>query len=861
MTRDPLVLPFRTLSRTDVARVGGKNASLGELLRALGEAGIRVPDGFATTAEAYRLFVEHNALEPVLREHLGTRADGAATLQETGAAIRAAIAEGELPEALETAIREAYRALSEQYGTGEADVAVRSSATAEDLPEASFAGQQETFLGVRGEAGVLAAVRRCFASLFTDRAISYREAHGFDHLAVALSAGVQKMVRADRGGAGVLFTLDTETGFPDIVLINAAWGLGENVVKGAVNPDEVEVFKPLLTETAEDGTPYRPILSKKLGSKALTLVYAEDAADFPSGVAPRARHWSAAEELANERWADDGGPPPPPAPIREIEQGETVNQSTPQRLRDAFVLTDDEALQLARWGVAIEAHYGQPMDIEWAKDGETGDLFILQARPETVEARRTGGAIETYRLTADGEPVAEGQPIGRAVASGPVRVVHGPEDLSAVEAGDVIVTPMTEPDWVPAMKTAAAIVTNAGGRTCHAAIVARELGIPAVVGTGDATRVLQDEETVTVSCVGRGVVYRGEVPFEVDTLDADSLPKTRTKMMLNLATPDGAFQWWRLPADGVGLARMEFVVSEHLRVHPLALLHPERIEDDEERARVERLTAGYDTPADYFVDGLARGLAKIAASQWPRPVIVRTSDFKTNEYARLLGGAAFEPEEENPMLGWRGASRYYSEGYREGFALECHALRKARDELGLSNIVVMIPFCRTPAEADRVLEVMAQNGLTRGENGLQIYVMAEIPSNIIEADAFAERFDGFSIGTNDLTQLLLGIDRDSDALAYLFDEREATVAWAIRHLIERAHAHDRPVGLCGQAPSDHPDFAAFLVEAGIDSISVTPDAYAEALRAVAEAEKKGGGAADRDMDDVLFHTLAARSEE
>jgi len=839
MNHAPYVLPFNALTRADVSRVGGKNASLGELIGALSTEGIRVPDGFATTAEAYRVFLAHNSLEPVLRAHLQRRTNGEATLQETGAAIRQSISEGDLPEPLTVAIRESYRVLSAQYGPAETDVAVRSSATAEDLPEASFAGQQETFLGIRGEAAVLEAVKRCFASLFTDRAIAYREAHGFDHLTVALSAGVQKMVRADKGGAGVLFTLDTETGFPDVVLINAGWGLGENVVKGAINPDEIEIFKPLLNEKGADGTPCRPILSKKRGSKALTMVYAEDADAFPGRVPARARHRSAAEELAAERWADDGGSPPSPMPVAETtEQGSTVNQPTPRPLREAFVLTDDESLRLARWGVAIENHYGQPMDVEWAKDGETGELFILQARPETVESRRTGGMIETYRLTAEGEVAVEGQPIGRAVASGPVRLVRGPEDLAVIQTGDVIVTPMTEPDWVPVMKTAAAIVTDAGGRTCHAAIVARELGIPAVVGTTDATRRLKDGEMVTVACVGRGKVYRGTIPFEIDTLDPATLPTTQTKVMLNLATPEGAFQWWRLPADGVGLARMEFVVSEHLRVHPMALLHPERVTDGEQRDRISTLTLGYDVPPDFFVDGLARGLAKIAASQWPRPVIVRTSDFKTNEYARLLGGAAFEPDEENPMLGWRGASRYYSEGYREGFALECRAIRKARDEIGLTNIIVMIPFCRTPAEADRVLKVMAEAGLKRGEGGLEVYVMAEIPSNIIEADAFAERFDGFSIGTNDLTQLLLGIDRDSEALAYLFDEREATVTWAIRRLIDRAHAHDRPVGLCGQAPSDNPDFAAFLVEAGIDSISVTPDAFAAARRSVAKAEQK-----------------------
>jgi pyruvate, water dikinase len=843
-----LVVPFTDITRSDVAAVGGKNASLGEMVRSLGAAGVRVPSGFATTAEAYRRFIAAAGLEPAIRARLAARQRGEATLQEAGAAIRAAIEQAPIPADLEAAIREAYRELSREHDEPATDVAVRSSATAEDLPEASFAGQQETYLNVRGEDAVVQAVRRCFASLFTDRAIAYREAHGFDHMAVALSAGVQKMVRADQGGAGVMFTLDTETGFPDVVLINAAWGLGENVVRGTVNPDEIEVFKPLLGKTGPAGEPLVPIIGKKLGSKQWTMIYAEDADDFPGHLPRRSRFWSAAEELSLERWADDGGPArlAPPAPVRQPGPAvETANMPTPASLQHEFVLTDEEAVRLAEWAVTIETHYGRPMDIEWAKDGTNGELYILQARPETVEARRVGGALKTFRLAPTAEPLLQGIAIGRAVASGDVRCVRGPEDLAHVRPGDVIVTPMTEPDWVPAMRTAAAIVTDYGGRTCHAAIVARELGIPAIVGTGDATTRLAQLDrqaegvTVTVSCAGGadGFVYLGEIPFEVDVLDPASLPATDTAVMLNLATPEAAFAWWRLPADGVGLARMEFVVTDHLRVHPMALVHPQRVQDPAEQARIASLTRGYPDPTDYFVEGLARGLSRIAASRYPAPVIVRMSDFKTNEYARLAGGAAFEPHEENPMIGWRGASRYYDEGYREGFGLECRAIRHARDVIGLDNIVVMIPFCRTPVEADRVLEEMAANGLVRGERGLRVFVMAEIPSNIIEAGAFAERFDGFSIGSNDLTQLLLGIDRDSTRLAFLFDEEEPSVTWAIRHLIEVAHAHGRPVGICGEAPSNNPRFAAFLVEAGIDSISVNPDAFAEVKRSVAALER------------------------
>ncbi len=899
---DALVLPFAALSSADVAHVGGKNASLGELRRSLTAAGVRVPDGFATTAAAYRLFLAHNGLETTVTDRLADLADGRATLAETGASLRAALLRGVLPDAVADAVWEAYAALSEAYGEAQTDVAVRSSATAEDLPEASFAGQQETYLGVRGEAAVLDAVRACFASLWTDRAISYREAHGFDHAAVALSAGVQKMVRADLGdgAAGVLFTLDTETGFPGVVLINAAWGLGENVVKGVVNPDEVEVFKPLLGMTGPDGRALAPVVSKKLGTKALTMRYAHPDDDAPASTDAlteaagplHARHLSAAEDLAAGRWADDGGPPAvtwPPEPVARsasptVPTGATVTVPTPPDKRDRFVLSDVEAVQLATWGAAIEAHYGRPMDVEWARDGATGDLFILQARPETVEARRGGGQLRTYRLLNPPAPLVEGVAVGRAVAAGPVRPVYGPADLAGVQPGDVVVARMTEPDWVPALRWAAALVTDAGGRTCHAAIVARELGIPAVVGTGDATGTLLAGDTVTVSCAdGAGRVYPGHVQVEIEDVDLVALPVTRTKVMLNLASPDGAYAWWRLPADGVGLARMEFVVGEHLRVHPMALAHPERV-PEVDRARIAALAAGYATPTDYFVEGLARGLAKIAASRYPAPVVVRLSDFKTNEYARLLGGAPFEPDEENPMLGWRGASRYDDDGYRDGFALECRAIRMARDEIGLSNIAVMVPFCRTPAEADRVLRVMDDHGLRRGEKGLEVLVMAEVPSNIVEADAFAERFDGFSVGTNDLTQLLLGVDRDSERLAPLFDERSPTVQWAVRHLVERAHAHGRPVGVCGQAPSDHPDVAAFLVEAGVDSLSVTPDAFAAVRHTVALAEEGAteaaavvgtrapalapvigapldGGTADRDMDDVLAHTLAAADRQ
>ncbi len=786
---------FETIGNDDVALVGGKNASLGEMTTALAGAGIPVPRGFATTARAYRDVLAANDLAEPIRALLAERAEGHRPLDETGAAIRALIADATFPDAVADAIREAYHTLSQHYDTDAADVAVRSSATAEDLPEASFAGQQESFLNIQGDDALLEACRQCYASLFTDRAIVYREAHGFDHLEVALSIGVQKMVRSDRAGAGVLFTIDTETGFPDIVLINAAWGLGEPVVKGTVTPDQYTVFKPFL-----DNPGLRPIIGRVRGEKEIKMVYSN-----PNAL--------------------NGRP--------------TLTVRTTDDERQRFVLSDDEILQLARWGARIEAHYGRPMDIEWAKDGDTGQCFIVQARPETVQSRRESAALKTFRLEEKGERLVTGLSIGDAIAAGPVCLIERVEDIGQFRDGAILVTRTTDPDWVPVMKRAAGIVTDHGGRTSHAAIVSRELGVPAIVGTGDATRVLHDGQDITISCAegDQGFVYAGILRFSEDDADLTDAPATATRIMINIASPAAALRWWRLPCRGVGLARMEYIINNVIKIHPMALLRPEAVDADA-RDQIAALTAGYADPAEYFVDHLARGIATIAASQHPDPAIVRTSDFKTNEYAHLIGGAAFEPDEENPMLGFRGASRYYSDRYRDGFALECRALRRVRDEMGFTNVVVMIPFCRTLEEADRVLEEMAKNGLKRGENGLQVYVMAEIPSNVVLATRFAERFDGFSIGSNDLTQLVLGVDRDAGDLAYLFDERNEAVTTMIRDLIDRAHAAGRPVGICGQGPSDYPDFAAFLVDAGIDSISLLPDSVMRTLRIVAEAERK-----------------------
>ena len=668
---------------------------------------------------------------------------------------------------------------------------MRSSATAEDLPDASFAGQQETYLNIRGEAALLEACRRCFASLFTDRAITYRQVKGFDHMKVALSIGVQHMVRSDLGGSGVMFSLDTETGFDKVVLINAAWGLGENVVQGAVDPDEYVVFKPLLADAA-----LTPIIEKRCGEKAKKMIYAAEA-----------------------------GQP-------------TKNVPTSKAERAAFVLADKDILQIARWACAIEQHYGRPMDMEWAKDGESGDLFIVQARPETVQSRRTAGALRTFRITSKGKKLASGLSIGDAVVAGKVCIIDSPKEIDRFVDGAVLVTQTTDPDWVPIMKRAAAIVTDHGGRTSHAAIVSRELGLPAVVGTENATHVLHDEQEITVSCAegDEGFIYEGKAAFESREIDFSKSPATRTQVMLNLANPAASFRWWRIPADGVGLARMEFVVSNHIKVHPMALVHFDRLKDADAKAEIARLTANYSDREEYFVDRLARGLGRIAAAFYPKPVIVRMSDFKTNEYAGLIGGAEFEPKEENPMLGFRGASRYYSPRYKEGFALECRAIHRLRERMGFANVIVMIPFCRSIKEADRVLAVMAENGLKRGEHGLQVYVMCEIPSNVILAKAFAERFDGFSIGSNDLTQLTLGVDRDSSELAGLFDEQDEAVKWMIHSVIEAAHRSGAKVGLCGQAPSDHPEFAEFLVDCGIDSMSVSPDSFLAVKERVAARE-------------------------
>ena len=785
------VMWFEDLTRRDVALVGGKNSSLGEMVRQLGQKGIRVPSGFATTADAYRAYLTANGLDARMDDVIGQWQDHRIALHEAGSRVRAMILAGDWPGEIEADILQSYRDLSRRAGVADLPVAVRSSATAEDLPDASFAGQQETYLNVRGEKAVLTACRSCYASLFTDRAISYRQMKGFGHAKVALSIGVQRMVRSDTGGSGVMFSIDTESGFDRIALINAAWGLGENVVQGAVNPDEYQVYKPFLG--AQNVT---PIVGKRLGAKEIKMIYANR------------------------------------------QGGETRNVPTSKAERAAWVLSDAEILELARMAVTIETHYGQPMDMEWARDGDTGELFIVQARPETVQSRADAGAIKSYTVRKAGKTLLSGLSVGSAVAAGRVCILESARDIDRFVDGSILVTSTTDPDWVPIMKRASAIVTDHGGRTSHAAIVSRELGLPAIVGTGTATHILHDEQEVTVSCAGggEGVIYEGIARFDVEELRIDDLPKTRTQIMLNMANPSAAFRWWRLPCDGVGLARMEFVINNAIKVHPMALVHFDRLTDQAAKAEIARMTKAYSDKTEFFVDGLARGLSQIAAVVYPKPVIVRMSDFKTNEYAELLGGRGFEPHEENPMIGLRGASRYYSPQYEEGFALECKAILRLRKEMGFDNVVVMIPFCRTPLEADRVLQVMEKHGLKRGVDGLEVYVMGEIPANVILAEDFARRFDGFSIGSNDLTQLTLGVDRDSEELAALFDESDPAVLWMIESLIARAHKAGAKVGLCGQAPSNDPAFARLLVKAGIDSISVSPDSFVAVKRHVALAE-------------------------
>ena len=792
-----LVKWFEELGIEDVPSVGGKNASLGEMYRELAAKGVKVPNGFAVTADAYRAFLKEAKLDGTIRTILkDLDTHNLENLRQRGRQVRQAILGAVFPLDLTEAISDAYDRLSDSH-VEPADVAVRSSATAEDLPDASFAGQQETYLNVQGHLSLLEHCKRCFASLFTDRAISYRADKGFDHFKIALSIGVQRMVRSDLATSGVMFSIDTETGFRDAVLINAAYGLGENVVQGSVNPDEYYVFKPTLKQG------YRPILQKLLGTKEFKLVY------------------------------DIGG------------SKMVKNLPVPPGERAKFAVTNDDILTLARWACAIEDHYSakrgapSPMDMEWAKDGLSGELFIVQARPETVQSLKKGHVLETYRLTQRGRVLVQGRSVGDKIAQGPVRVIKNVQQIHEFQAGEVLVTDKTDPDWEPIMKRAQAIVTNRGGRTCHAAIVSRELGLPAIVGTEHATDLLHDGQLVTVSCAegDTGFVYEGRIPFHVEKLDVKEIPRPKTKIRMNVGNPQEAFGLSFLPNDGVGLAREEFIISTAIKVHPLALVEFDRLEDQAVRAEINRVTAGYTDKSEFFVDKLAQGVAMIGAAFYPKDVIVRLSDFKSNEYTDLIGGRRYEPKEENPMLGFRGASRYYDPRYREGFALECRAMKQVREVMGLTNVKLMVPFCRTVEEGRLVLAEMERHGLKRGEKELEVYVMCEIPSNVILAEEFAEIFDGFSIGSNDLTQLVLGVDRDSEIVAHLFDERNEAVKKMVAAVIKVARAKGRKIGICGQAPSDYPEFASFLVEQGIESMSLNPDAVIKTTLEVLEMEK------------------------
>lgn len=796
---------FEEVGRNDVALVGGKNASLGEMIRNLSSEGVNVPSGFAITAEAYKYLIKEAGIGSEIRDILeGLDTHDMEDLSRRGSKIRSIIRNARCPPDLEDEIRAAYREMESRYGKN-VDVAVRSSATAEDLPTASFAGQQETYLNVRGENELIEKVMECFASLFTDRAISYRVDKGFDHFSVYLSVGVQKMVRSDLACAGVMFSIDTESGFRDAVYITGAYGLGENVVQGIVNPDQFYVFKPTLKKG------YRPLVEKKLGTKRKKLIYRKNRAGTKQKL------------------------------VRPEEQKK-------------FVLSDDEVLTLARWACIIEEHYGMPMDIEWAKDGLTKELFVVQARPETVHSQRNVAQLETYVLEEDRNALkekllVEGEAVGTKIGQGEVNVIENARDIHKFEPGQILVTEMTDPDWEPIMKIAGAIVTDRGGRTCHAAIISRELGIPCVIGTVQGTKVLRNVKEVTVDCSdGVGRVYEGRLKYRRDRVPLDQLPRTRTKIMMNIGVPGNAFVQGQIPNDGVGLAREEFIINSYIGIHPLALIDYEELKEkakgDRKIARVIRAidarSASYDDKAQFFIDNLAMGIGKIAAGFYPNDVIVRLSDFKTNEYANLIGGYLYEPEESNPMLGWRGASRYYDERFKPAFGLECKAIKKVRDEMGLTNVKVMVPFCRTPEEGRKVIEVMEEFGLKQGENGLEVYVMCEIPSNVILADEFADVFDGFSIGSNDLTQLTLGLDRDSDLVAHIFDERNEAVKRLVKYVIDVAHRHEprRKIGICGQAPSDFPEFAEFLVECGIDSMSLNPDVVISTRLNIAKTEKR-----------------------
>ena len=796
-TSKPLVLKLSEVGAGDVELVGGKCASLGELFRALVPRGVRSVDGFATTSESYRLLVNTDGLGKRLRELMGgLDHNDIKALNAAGKEARALMLDTPLPQEVNDAILKAYHELCERLGRTP-EVAVRSSATAEDLPDASFAGQQDTILNVRGEAQLIEACHRCFASLWTDRAISYRAARGFDHFEVALSIGVQPMVRSDQACSGVMFSLDTESGFRDVVVINGAWGLGEAIVQGMATPDEWVVFKPTLKTGA------RPIVSRRLGGKEVKMVYGLD------GRGTR---------------------------TREVVEAQ----------RNRFVLGDYEVLELARWACTIEEHYSElagkhtPMDIEWAKDGYTGELFILQARPETVHASNRENYIETYRLTGEhGEPLVSGIAVGEKISHGRVHVLKDPDHLTEFKAGDVLVTSMTDPAWEPIMKKAAAIVTDRGGRTCHSAIISRELGLPCIVGTGNATQLLHSGTDVTVSCSegAHGNIYEGLVEFEVDRRAVAEEARPRTQVMLNVGDPDHAFAVASLPNDGVGLARLEFIINNHIGIHPMALVRYPALQNLDVVKEIAR-RIGEEDPREFFIRRLSEGIARIAAAFYPKPVIVRMSDFKSNEYAMLIGGEEFEPTEENPMLGFRGASRYYDDRYREGFELECLALQRVRDDMGLVNVKTMIPFCRTVAEAERVVALMAEFGLKQGEHELEIYAMCELPANVIYADEFLRVFDGYSIGSNDLTQLTLGLDRDSEMVAHLFDERDGAVEKMVTIAIEAAHRAGKKIGICGQAPSDYPEFARFLVEKGITSISLNPDTVLQTTHVILEAENE-----------------------
>jgi pyruvate,water dikinase len=798
MKEEKMVLWFDELELADIPQVGGKNASLGEMRRELIPKGVSIPDGYAVTANAYRYLLKSSGVVEQMKQILSDLdTHDLENLKARGRQVRSLIYNSPFPKDLEDEIIAAYGKLCEEYGPN-TDVAVRSSATAEDLPDASFAGQQETYLNVTGNEALLEACKKCFASLFTDRAISYRFDKGFDHLSIALSIGVQKMVRSDLATSGVIFSIDTESGFKDAILITAAYGLGETVVQGSVNPDEFYVFKPTLK------TGHRPIIQKKLGAKEIKMIYA----------------------------TIDGG-----------EATEIID--VPQADRERFCLTDDEILQLARWTTIIEDHYSaeagyfKPMDIEWGKDGRTGDLFILQARPETVQSQKDVNVLETYVLLESREPLVTGTSVGARIGSGPVQVIKSVEEIKNFKKGEVLVTDMTDPDWEPIMKIASAIVTNKGGRTCHAAIVSRELGVPCIVGTGNGTKALLGVTHATVSCAEGevGKIYEGLLKFEVQRVNAKNLARPRTRIMMNLGNPENAFTLAAIPNDGVGLARLEFIINQYISIHPMALIQFDKVTDTAVREKIEALTKGYKNRSDFFVDKLAQGVAKIGAAFWPNDVIVRMSDFKSNEYANLIGGSFFEPREENPMIGFRGASRYYDEKYRAAFALECEAMKKVRNEMGLTNVKLMIPFCRTVEEGEKVIRVMADKGLVQGENGLEIYMMVEIPSNVIMIDDFGKIFDGFSIGSNDLTQLTLGLDRDSAEVAHIFDERNKAVMDLIRIAITKSNAMGKKIGICGQAPSDYPEFAQFLVECGIDSISLNLDTVIKTTVDILETEK------------------------